>query len=93
MLRSIGATNVTVYEGVGCNQCRGSGYVGRIGLYEFIAVDDEIRRFIHASATEQQMAAHAFRNSDPLLKSGLRCVAAGVTSLSDLMRAVSAQAG
>lgn len=91
MLRSIGAENATVYEGVGCPECRGSGYVGRIGLYEFVAVDDEIRRLIHAGATESEMAAHAFRNSTSLLRSGLRCVAEGVTSLSDLMRAVSAQ--
>jgi len=93
MLRSINAADAIVYEGVGCPQCRGSGYVGRIGLYEFIAVDDEIRRLIHAGATEQQMAAHAFRDTDPLVRSGLKNVAAGVTSLSDLMRAVSAQGG
>jgi general secretion pathway protein E len=91
MLRSVGAAGATAYEGVGCQQCRGSGYVGRIGLYEFVAVDDEIRRLIHAGATEQEMAAHAFRKFDPLLRGGLKYVAAGMTSLSDLMRAAGAQ--
>jgi len=93
MLRCVGAEDAPVFEGVGCPQCRGSGYVGRIGLYEFVVVDDEIRRQIHAGATEQEMAAHAFRANDPLLYSGLRYVAAGVTSLSDVLRAASAQGG
>lgn len=93
LLRTIDAENVTVYEGAGCPQCRGSGYVGRIGLYEFVTVDDEIRRQIHAGATEQDMAAHAFRANEPLLRSGLRCVAEGVTSLSDVLRAANAQGG
>ncbi len=91
LLRTIGAEDATVYEGAGCPQCRSSGYVGRIGLYEFVAVDDEIRRQIHAGATEQELAAHAFRASAPLLHSGLRYVASGVTSLSDVLRAANAQ--
>ncbi|MBY0562954.1 MAG: type II secretion system ATPase GspE [Hyphomonadaceae bacterium] len=89
LLRSIGAEGARVYEGAGCPQCRGSGYVGRIGLYEFVAIDDDIRRMIHAGANEQEMAAYAFRNADPLLKSGLRYAAAGVTSLSDVLRVAS----
>jgi hypothetical protein len=41
---------------------------------------------IHANATEEAMAAHAFRDADRLVASGLKCVAAGVTSLSDVLR-------
>lgn len=89
MLCTVGAEDATVYEGVGCAQCRGSGYVGRIGLYEFVVIDDEIRRLIHAGADEQAMGAHAFRESQSLLRSGLACAAAGVTSLSDVLRAAS----
>jgi general secretion pathway protein E len=91
MLATIGAQNARVFEAVGCARCGGSGYVGRIGLYEFVTIDDEIRRLVHANATEREMAAHAFRNSDPLLKSGLRCAAAGVTSLSDVLRLCSVE--
>jgi general secretion pathway protein E len=89
LLAGIGAQDAVVYEGVGCSHCNGSGYVGRIGLYEFVLIDDEIRRLIHADAQEADMAAHAFRHDEPLLKSGLRAAAAGVTSLSDVLRAVS----
>ncbi len=90
LLARIGAERATVYEAVGCPHCKGAGYVGRIGLYEYVAVDDDIRRLIHADATEQAMAAHAFQSADPLLISGLRCAAAGVTSLSDVLRTASA---
>jgi general secretion pathway protein E len=90
LLRTVGAEGATIYEGAGCPQCRGSGYIGRIGLYEFVQIDDEIRRQIHAGANEQEMAAYAFRDADPLLRSGLICAASGVTSLSDVLRAASA---
>jgi len=86
LLASVGAENAQIYEGAGCPQCNSSGYVGRVGLYEYVQLDDEIRRLIHINASEQEMAAHAFRNSDPLLKSGLKCAAQGLTSLSDVLR-------
>jgi general secretion pathway protein E len=86
MLASIGAGNARVYEAVGCRECGGSGYVGRIGLYECVAIDDNIRRMVHADANEQDMAAYAFKDSETLLVSGLRCAALGVTSLSDVLR-------
>lgn len=85
LLQSIGATG-PVYEAGGCLTCNSTGYVGRIGLYECMVVDDEIRRMIHANATEEAMAAHAFRDADRLVTSGLKCVAAGITSLSDVLR-------
>lgn len=77
-----------VYEAQGCVACKGTGYVGRIGLYEFVGVDDDLRRMIHADATEDEMARSAFRDSEPLRASGLRCAAAGITSLSDVIRAL-----
>ncbi len=89
LLASIGA-KPEAFEGGGCPECSGSGYVGRIGLYECMVVDDEIRRLIHANATEEAMAAHAFRTSERLFASGLSCVAAGVTSLSDVLRSAGA---
>ncbi len=89
LLDEIGARDAVVFEGAGCASCGGSGYVGRIGLYEFVAMDDEIRRLVHTDADELEMAAQAFRHGEPLLKSGLRCAVAGVTSLSDVLRACS----
>ncbi|MGE0597321.1 MAG: GspE/PulE family protein, partial [Hyphomonadaceae bacterium] len=90
LLSAIGAEGAPIFEAAGCPQCNHTGYVGRIGLYEYVALTDDIRALIHANATEQDMAALAFKASDPLLTSGLRWAAAGVTSLSDVLRACSA---
>lgn len=92
-LASIGEADATVYEAVGCPRCSGSGYVGRVGLYEYVAVDDAFRRLIHAEASEEEMSVCAFRSSEPLLHSGLRAAASGVTSLSDVLRVVSGGGG
>ncbi len=85
LLASVGAGGVA-YEAEGCPACAGTGYVGRIGLYECMTVDDEIRRLIHAHAPEEAVAAHAFRGTDRLLACGLKAAAAGLTSLSDVLR-------
>lgn len=85
LLATIGAPP-HAFEAQGCTACAGSGYTGRIGLYECMTVDDEIRRMIHANATEQDMAAYVFADTDQLLASGLKYVAAGIASLSDVLR-------
>jgi len=84
-----GADEVSVFEGVGCPACGGSGYVGRIGIYECVVIDDEIRRRIHSDASEQEMTQYAFQNAETLLQSGLRHAASGATSLSDVLRTCS----
>jgi general secretion pathway protein E len=90
---ALGIEAPQVFEARGCASCKGTGYVGRIGLYEFVTVDDDLRRLIHADATEDEMAALAFRDNEGLRASGLRCAAAGVTSLSDVLRAVGGAGG
>jgi general secretion pathway protein E len=87
MFSAIGIEAPRVLEAQGCPHCKGAGYVGRVGLYEFVGFDDEVRRLIHANANEQEIARYAFQYGEPLLASGLRCAAAGVTSLSDVLRA------
>ncbi len=74
------------YRPRGCEACGGLGYEGRIGLYELVVVDDALRAMIHSDAREQEMAAHAFRNTDTLLDSGARQVIAGVTSTEEVLR-------
>jgi general secretion pathway protein E len=86
--QALGIASPRVFEAQGCAACKGTGYVGRIGLYEFVTVDDDLRRLIHADASEDEMAALAFRDGEPLRSAGLRCAAAGITSLSDVLRAL-----
>jgi general secretion pathway protein E len=61
----------TVWRPQGCGHCGQTGYVGRVGLYEVIRVDDRVRRLIAAEAGEEAINAVAFakvglrRRGDP----------------------------
>ena len=74
------------YKPEGCEACHNIGYKGRIGLYEMVVMDDDLRAMIHEGAREQDMAAYAFRNSDTLLQSGARHVCAGTANAEEVLR-------
>jgi general secretion pathway protein E len=75
-----------LYRPVGCPSCGGSGYSGRIGIYELLVVDDDMRRLIHDNASEQAIKAYAIsQGMRDLREDGLRWVESGVTSLEELL--------
>jgi general secretion pathway protein E len=75
-----------VYEPKGCPACSGSGYKGRIGLFEAARVDDEVRRLINQGADEGAIAAYDFRSNDTLSESARALVRDGVTSPEEAVR-------
>jgi len=75
-----------VYEPKGCPACSGSGYKGRIGLFEAVRIDDEIRRLINQGADEAAIAAQAFRANDTLTEAARALVRDGVTSPEEAVR-------
>ncbi len=84
---------VRFYRPVGCGRCGNSGYEGRIGVYELIVSDEKLRTLIHDDASEQEIAAHAFRRADTLAQCGFAHVIAGVTSLEEALRVVRQEDG
>ncbi len=71
----------------GCARCNHSGYQGRTGIYELFAVDDRVRALIHDGAGEAALREAARANGwHGLFEDGLRWVAAGRTSLEEVMR-------
>ncbi len=74
------------YKAQGCEHCHHMGYVGRMGLYEVVVMDDVLRAMIHDGAREVDMARHAFRSRHDLLLSGAEHVAAGRTSAEEVLR-------
>ena len=81
------APGAPIYEAKGCDHCRGTGYQGRTGIHELLVVDEAMRsgilRGLDAGAL-QQLAVQAGMHT--LYDDGLRKVAAGVTSLDELLR-------
>jgi general secretion pathway protein E len=80
------APGTNVFEPKGCPACGGSGYKGRIGLFEAVRVTDEIRRLVNAGADEAAIAALAFRNGDNLAVAARVLVEAGTTSPEEAVR-------
>jgi type II secretion system protein E len=76
-----------IYEAVGCDECRGTGYKGRTGIFEILPVTDEIRPLViaHASASaiKQQALAHGMKT---LREDGWDKVLAGVTTIDEILR-------
>lgn len=76
----------TLFEAAGCPSCGGKGYSGRIGIYELVRVDDTLQRMIQEGASEQDMAAHAFKAMDTLSDAGRALVLKGDTTVEEVLR-------
>ena len=77
----------TVYTAQACAACNRSGYRGRTGIYELLAVDDDLRRLIHDRASEHTLREHVVkRGMRSLREDGMRWAAQGVTSLEEVVR-------
>jgi len=76
-----------LYEPLGCDACKGSGWRGRTGVYELIVVDEAMRRLVHDGAGEHALR-EAARNAGArsLRADGGRLLADGTTSLAELVR-------
>jgi type IV pilus assembly protein PilB len=81
------AFDLEAYEPVGCNRCGGSGYKSRTGLYEVMAISDDIRELTieRASADEIRKVAVA-QGMRPLRADGFEKVKNGITSISEVAR-------
>ncbi|MBV6883902.1 type II secretion system ATPase GspE [Xanthomonas euvesicatoria] len=75
-----------IYTAVGCNVCHHSGYAGRVGIYEAIAVDDAMRRLIGDNADEDALAAVAFARVPRLGDAARAAVLQGLTTLEEALR-------
>jgi len=76
-----------VYEPVGCDECRNSGFKGRTGIYEILTVDDHIRPLIIDRAPASDIKREAMRHGLHTLRDdGWRQVLAGVTTVEEVLR-------
>jgi len=81
------AETVKCYKGKGCPVCNGSGYKGRIALYEVMPVGNEIKEMVLEGASADELKKTAIRlGMKSLRMSGLTKVAEGVTSIEEVIR-------
>ncbi len=78
---------ITLYRGKGCEACAGTGYRGRVGIYELLAVTPDIEDLIVAHAASSVINAKACAGGMRLMfEDGLDKVLAGITTIEELLR-------
>ena len=76
-----------VYNGLGCDTCHGTGYHGRVALYEVMPVSDEMREMILDGASSTELKRRAREEGMLTLReSGLHKARDGVISLDEVLR-------
>ncbi len=79
-------TQATLYRPSSNAPGRHAGYRGRTGVYEYVAVDEEMRRLIHANAAEVDLERHARALGPGILEDGWHKCVAGTTSVDEVLR-------
>jgi type IV pilus assembly protein PilB len=80
-------SDVMFYRGQGCAFCRGTGYKGRVGVYELMTVNAEIRELILKKASSAQLKDAAIRNGMRTLKEdAMEKVLLGITTVEETLR-------
>jgi len=85
------AKSLTLYHGVGCDECAGTGYRGRTAIFECMPIDDPMREVIleRASTGKVRQAARR-RGMATLAEAGLDRVREGVTTIEEVLRVITA---
>ena len=73
------------YDAVGCKYCNHTGYYDRIGIFEVLLINDEIRELITGNASSLEIREKAIETGyEPLVIDGIRKILAGITTLDEL---------
>ncbi len=76
-----------VYKGKGCSICNNTGYKGRVGLYEVMAIKEEIKELILSRASPSEVKKEAMRlGMKTLRQSGIVKIRDGLTTIEEVLR-------
>jgi type IV pilus assembly protein PilB len=81
------ATHITFYHGKGCSACGGTGYLGRLPVFEYMPIDTEMREKIVAAVPESELRDLArSKGYGGLFESGIARMRAGLTTPEEVLR-------
>ncbi|HTY78058.1 MAG TPA: type II secretion system ATPase GspE [Candidatus Bathyarchaeia archaeon] len=81
------ATGVELFRGKGCDECRGTGYRGRVGIYELFVITEDARGLILAKRPSGEIRRHAIeRGMVTLRDDGWAKARAGITTVEEILR-------
>jgi general secretion pathway protein E len=74
------------YHGTGCDECRGTGYRGRVGIFELLVIGSELRELILQRRSNAELKVTAQKTMMTMHQDALQKAAAGITSLDEILR-------
>ncbi|HTY62340.1 MAG TPA: ATPase, T2SS/T4P/T4SS family, partial [Acidobacteriota bacterium] len=81
------AKNLHTFKGEGCKTCNGTGYKGRIGMYEVMEIGEDIQELILVGASAREIRRKAMEEGMlSLRQSGLAKIKAGMTTMEEVLR-------
>ena len=76
-----------VFRGTGCSTCNNTGYKGRIGLFELMIMDDELREMINEDANSDELRTRAQAKGMKILREiGIKYMFDGITTIDEVVR-------
>jgi type II secretion system protein E len=82
---NVDLSNMKTYDAIGCKHCNNTGYYDRIGVFEVLDLDDEIKELIVKGASSIEIRNKALeKNYRPLAVDGIKKVLMGITTLEEL---------
>ena len=86
-LEMTGAKPEQVFHGAGCDHCRNSGYLGRVGIYELLVIDEKFRDMINKDSSVVNMRKAFHESGRPsLFNDGIEKVKQGLTTIEEVLR-------
>ncbi|MFH1462515.1 MAG: GspE/PulE family protein [bacterium] len=80
-------TEKTCYHGKGCKACKGTGFWGRVGIFEILEMKDNIKKLIMEKADADKIEAQAIKNGmTTMMEDGINKVASGLTTIEEVIR-------
>ena len=85
--KEMGGEKTQFLYGTGCKSCAYTGYLGRIGIFEILAMSDDIRTMLCNRANSSDIRAQAFKGGMiSMVNDGMRKVQAGMTTPAEVLR-------
>ncbi len=85
---------ITLYKGAGCSKCSGTGYKGRVGLYEVMEINNEIKELINQRKDANAIKTAAIRKGmSTLRQAALKKVLEGKTTIDEMLRVTARDTG
>lgn len=80
---------IRVYEGAGCDDCNQTGYQGRIGIFEVMTMEENIKNLVLKQASSDEIEEQAIENGmTTMVQDGIYKISQGATSVEEVARAI-----